>query len=108
MPFFLLFVMFLPRVKRVFGRPKVKPAAATEQVSNEPASPGNGALDQHFDLCTAMLDRGLLKPCRRYRRLGRTVDRPARRPAFRHQMRLNNFARATNALDTIARFRNKD
>ena len=37
MPFFLLFVMFLPRVKRVFARPKVKPAGAIEQASNEPA-----------------------------------------------------------------------
>ncbi len=36
MPLFLLFVMFLPRVKRVFARPKVKPAAAIEQASNEP------------------------------------------------------------------------
>ncbi len=41
MPFFLLFVMFLPRVKRVFAQPKVKPAAAVEQASNEPAPARN-------------------------------------------------------------------
>jgi hypothetical protein len=41
MPLFLLFVMFLPRVKRVFAPPKVKAAADIEQASNEPAPAGN-------------------------------------------------------------------
>jgi hypothetical protein len=36
MPLFLLFVLFLPRVKRVFARPKVKPEADVAHAANEP------------------------------------------------------------------------
>ncbi len=37
MPFFLLFVMFLPRVRRVFARRKPKLAGDTEPAATEPA-----------------------------------------------------------------------
>jgi hypothetical protein len=36
MPLFLLLVMFLPRVKRVFIRPKVKPAPVLDPIATEP------------------------------------------------------------------------
>jgi hypothetical protein len=42
MPLFLLVVMFLPRVKRVFARPKVTPESDLEQIAKGPASAPSG------------------------------------------------------------------
>ena len=75
MPFFLLFVMFLPRVRRVFARPES--GKATEdgleagQAKPEPRPRWSWSLSDR----TLVLYRRCLKPGRRYRRLDRTVGR---------------------------------
>ena len=75
MPLFLLVVMFLPRVKRVFARRKSPALCIVGRARHGRATPaplGAGPLSRSSP---AVSDRGCLKPCRRYRGLDRTVGR---------------------------------
>ena len=81
MPFFLLVMMFLPRVKGVFARSKPKADARSRVDRQRTGTRPKPALVDLVADRPVSLDRGCLEPRRRYGGLDQTLNRRVRRSA---------------------------